>query len=193
MSRLDRIFYRLEHFAIDKTSTNWMFTSSDHAAVITSFKHVTRQKHRNQHTKLDNSVVTNVESLNELRLYLTEQMTHATNMTPQVKLEFAKMTIRTKALEIMASNRRQTNGRMAQIDADIKNYTELLTRYADLDSQNTIIAELESLNRERNAIMDAQGVKLASRAKTKWYNEGEGSNKYFLNVLKRNTQANEMS
>ncbi len=31
------------------------------------------------------------------------------------------------------------------------------------------------------------------KAKTRWYNEGERSNKYFLNLLKRNNKSSEMS
>jgi hypothetical protein len=114
-------------------------------------------------------------------------------MTPQVKLEFAKMTIRTKALEIMARNRVRLEGRLDIIEQEIQNYTRLLTRHADADSQEVIVTELEALNIERNNVLAEQGKRLAMRAKTKWYNEGEGSNKYFLNMLKRNHQANEMS
>jgi hypothetical protein len=45
----------------------------------------------------------------------------------------------------------------------------------------------------RNELLQKQGEKLASVAKTKWYNEGEKSNKYFLNLLKRQTDRNEMT
>ena len=31
------------------------------------------------------------------------------------------------------------------------------------------------------------------KAKPRWYNEGERSNKYFLNLLKRNNESSEMS
>jgi hypothetical protein len=114
-------------------------------------------------------------------------------MTPQLKLEFAKMTIRTKALEIIACNRVKLENRLTEIESEIKNYMELLTRYTDADSQNIIVTELESLNLMRNNIKSEQGAKLALRAKTKWYNEGEGSNKYFLNMLKRRGQVNDMN
>jgi endonuclease/exonuclease/phosphatase (EEP) superfamily protein YafD len=193
MSRLDRILYRLDQYEIVKTTTDLTLVASDHAAVIAQFKHVTRRKCRHQHVKLDNSVVTNADSLAELRSYLVEQLTQATQMPPQVKLEFAKMTIRTKALEITANNKRRNDSHLVKIESDIKNYQELLTRYADPDSQDIIVTELENLNREKNELMDAHGKKLALRARTRWYNEGEGSNKYFLNMLKRNAQANEMS
>jgi hypothetical protein len=193
MSKLDRIFHRLDQYEITDTKTCWTFTTSDHAAVVTTFKHKIRPRCRHQHIKLDNSVVLDANTLSELKQYLVEQLVSAAGMLPQVKLEFAKMTIRTKALEITARNRTRVENRLNEIESEIKNYMELLTRYTDDNSQNIILTELESLNLMRKNIMNEQGNKLAHRAKAKWYNDGEGSNKYFLNMLKRRGQANEMS
>jgi hypothetical protein len=72
--------------------------------------------HRNEHIKLDNGVVQNKETLNELTSYVNEQLLTATDMNPHVKLEFTKMTIRTKALEIMARNKRKENERLNEIN-----------------------------------------------------------------------------
>jgi hypothetical protein len=157
MSKLDRIFYRLDDYDLVSTTTNWSFTDSDHAAVITTLQHVSRPRRRNQHVKLDNSVVNDSNSLNELKEYLTEQLVSAHGMTPQVKLEFAKMTIRTKALEIMARNRVRLEGRLDVIENEIQNYTRLLARHADADSQEVIVTELEVLNTERNNLLTEQG------------------------------------
>ncbi len=52
---------------------------------------------------------------------------------------------------------------------------------------------LETRINERNRILEQQGKSLAWRSKTKWYNEGEKSNKYFLNLLKSGSSKNEMS
>jgi hypothetical protein len=46
---------------------------------------------------------------------------------------------------------------------------------------------------KKNHILNQQGEQLAWKAKTKWYNEGEKSNKYFLNLLKSKNARNEMS
>jgi hypothetical protein len=42
-------------------------------------------------------------------------------------------------------------------------------------------------------ILQRQGESMSMKANTQWYNEGERSNKYFLNLLKRNNESNEMS
>ncbi len=53
--------------------------------------------------------------------------------------------------------------------------------------------ELSSQIASRDAILQQQGEKLAVLAKSRWYNEGEKSNKYFLNLLKHQATNNEMS
>ena len=42
-------------------------------------------------------------------------------------------------------------------------------------------------------ILQRQGESLSMKDNTQWYNEGERSNKYFQNLLKRNNKSNEMS
>ena len=42
-------------------------------------------------------------------------------------------------------------------------------------------------------ILQRQEKSLSMKAKTRWYNEGERSSKYFLNLLNRNNESSEMS
>jgi exonuclease III len=94
-SRLDRIYTRLPQYSSKKLDVNWTLTKSDHAAAILTLEHRDKINTKNEHIKLDNTIVNNIELLHELRQYLEEQMTQTTNMNPHTKLEFAKMTIRT--------------------------------------------------------------------------------------------------
>ncbi len=52
------------------------------------------------------------------------------------------------------------------------------------EEETEIIAHLEAQTNEKDRLLNIQGKNLAWKAKTKWYNEGEKSNKYFLNLLK---------
>jgi hypothetical protein len=45
----------------------------------------------------------------------------------------------------------------------------------------------------KDKTLQRQGESLSMKAKTRWYNEGERSNKYFLNLLKRNHESSRMS
>jgi hypothetical protein len=120
-------------------------------------------------------------------------MTQTANMNPHMKLEFAKMTIRTKAIEINMRLRKKENTELRDLNDQISQNSELLKRHTDENSLNIITRELEKCKQERDTILQKQGESLSMKAKTRWYNEGEKSNKYFLNLLKRNNESNEMS
>ena len=93
---------------------------------------------KNENIKLDNTIVTNTELLNELKQYLEEQMIRATDMNPHLKLEFAKMTIRTKSIEIRMRLRKKEYNDLRDLNDQIIQNSELLKRYTDENSLNII-------------------------------------------------------
>jgi len=193
-SKLDRILYRLTRHNMRALKTDWTIIKSDHAAVIAQFEHCERTVYKSSHVKLDNDILKNPEMLNELRSYLIMQLNdaHARDFNPHTKLEFAKMTIRTKALDLIAKNKKKVNVRLVELNKDINNNMRLMALQTNANIQDMLMRETEQLKLERDNLLDKQGQKLASLAKTKWYNEGEKSNKYFLNMLKRQQSRSEM-
>ncbi len=93
----------------------------------------------------------------------------------------------------MANMRKKVNSELKELNIDIFKNANLLTTYHDTESQRILTEELRQLTARRDQILQAQGEKLAFIAKTRWYNEGEKSNKYFLNLLKRQSDKNEMT
>jgi len=174
---------------------DWTLIKTDHAAVIARFEHEQNIIHKSSHVKLDNDILKDSDKLHELREYVRSQLNdpQTENFNPHVKLEFAKMTIRTKALDIMARCRKQTNEALNELNRDIVINTKLLSSENDMQLKNVLVRDLERLKVQKDTILDAQGEKLAKLARTKWYNEGEKSNKYFLNMLKRQKDRSEMN
>jgi len=194
MSKVDRILYRLTNFARKKIYTDWTFIRTDHAAVVAQFEHEHKVTTKSSHVKLCNEILKDPVKLNELRHYLITQLSDPQlgSFNPHAKLEFAKMTIRSKALDIMAQSRKKQNMTLVELNKDINKNTSLLSNEVNAELQNILVSELELLKTQRDSILDIQGYKLAKCAKTKWYNEGEKSNKYFLNLLKRQQYKSEM-
>jgi hypothetical protein len=128
MSKLDRIFYRLNNYSLYSNAVDWTITSSDHAAVIAVLEHHEQVRHKNKHIKLDNDIIKNPIFLNEIKTYLIEQLESANYMNPHTKLEFAKMSIRTVTLAIMKRERQREISELNEINNDIITNTELLTR-----------------------------------------------------------------
>ncbi len=193
-SRLDRIFIRLYGFKCENTETDWTMCDSDHAAVITTVKAEYKKMKGPKICRLDPAVVTNPETLSKLRQYLTEQLTTVdVNATPHFRLEFSKMTIRTKAIELSKSLREAESTNLKLINEDIKLHENILNGSCSPGEEADIILHIEQQVNEKNRIIETQGKQLAWKSRTKWYNEGEKSNKYFLNLLKRNNTASQMA
>jgi exonuclease III len=194
MSKLDRIFSRLHGYRLHSITTDWTLCDTDHAAVIAKFECNRRLKRGVKPCRLSSEVVNNQESLSELSQYLREQLqTLNPESDPHLILEFTKMTIRTKAIEI---GKRQANAEedyLKFINEDIKAHENLLLNTHEPDQQTEINLTIQLRINEKNEILDKQGKRLALRARSKWYNEGEKSNKYFLNLLKSRASRNEMT
>jgi len=195
MSKLDRIFYRITNFKLKSNKVDWTLAKTDHAAVVASFEHTHNVIHKSTHVKLDNDILKDIGKLNELKEYVTYQLNdpQVATFNPHVKLEFAKMSIRTKALDIMARCRKQKNELLNEINKEILANTRLLQIENDIQLKNILVRELETLKVQKDTILSEQGEKLANMARTKWYNEGEKSNKYFLNMLKRQQSRSDMN
>ncbi|MFN9940641.1 MAG: hypothetical protein ACK56I_14305, partial [bacterium] len=82
-------------------------------------------------------------------------------MATHMMIEFAKMTIRTKALEILKKQRQKDNELLVELNNEINKCTHLLTRYSDEDSQVILTRELEELTHAKNMLLEGQGAELA--------------------------------
>ncbi len=193
MSRLDRIYTRLRRFRQVSIGTNWSFSDSDHAMVRATFESCEKRPSGPRICKLNPRVVLDPDKLTQLRTYLVEQLNSLNpNCDPHMKLEFVKMSIRTKAIELGKFIENEERINLRCIDNDIKLHEKLLTEVTSTEDEAEIVLHLERQINEKNRILDNQGKYLAWKAKTKWYNDGEKSNKYFLNLLKRNSEGAEL-
>jgi hypothetical protein len=194
MSRLDRIYARLNSFRLINVRTNWTFSDSDHALVQATFVSLNKKLNGPRVKNLNPQVVLDPDKLMQLRQYLVEQLEQmGHNANPHLKLEFAKVTIRTKALELGKRILTEEMTTLKMLDEDIKLHERLLSEVTDATEESEIMLHLERQLNEKNRILNEQGKHLAWKAKTKWYNDGEKSNKYFLNLLKANAINNEMT
>ncbi len=194
MSRLDRIYAKLQNLKLASVITDWTMCDSDHAMVMATYISQNRKQNGPRICRLDPKVVFDNDSLFQLRQYLSEQLASLSNTAdPHLRLEFAKMTIRTKALELgkILQNTESTNLKL--LDEDIKLHERLLAEATAAEELEELGLHLERQTIERNRILESQGKNLAWKSRTKWYNEGEKSNKYFLNQLKANNKKTEMT
>ena len=82
-------------------------------------------------------------------------------------------------------NRNKTNN-FEFVKTDLHSHIQLLeANKLDISSTNRITNKINKLKAEITKLNLQRGKRLAEKLKTKWYNEGERSNKYFLALLRR--------
>jgi len=192
MSRLDMIFLTKNLVnKVNPVSIDWAFDRSDHALLECSFSVKPDIMRGKGLPRVDTKLLENVNIVNELRDNLTTAINNIPDhWDPHKSWEYIKVMIRTSAWELSNKSKRQVNSEeealIAQINSIQKYKSDLLlenntgaTKFAEID------VCLKGLNQKLNKIWIDKSKKLAAMAKVKWFNEGEKSNKYFLNIIKK--------
>ena len=104
---------------------------------------------------------------------------------PHMKLEFLKVSIRTVVEKIQAERKRieRTEEEMLNEELDVA-IDELAKGQATRGHQG-LINYIEELRTKKSILVEKKGKRLAEKLGTKWYNEGEKSNRYFMRLLNR--------
>ena len=187
-STIDRIMYAKEKFVLDASKCDWAVTFSDHAAVEAEFslKNV-EVTNKSKITRLDPSLLCSKEGKDLIEASFVELFRNACpNWDPHLKLEYAKMCIRTVAEKAQADRKKK------EISTEEELGEELNLAMRSLQDQNLreeqideLIEHIEELRNKKSVLVEEKGRRLAEKLGTKWYNEGEKSTKYFLRLLNR--------
>ena len=189
-SMLDRVMYRsgvLEKLSIQ---TNWSVSSSDHAAVEASFKLIgsSRPPKRANIPRLDPCLLKNPETALEIRREFDEMFaTCGTTWDPHLKLEFAKMCLRTVVEKAQALRNKRERDDEDGVNESLNKLVDRLSKLREDEGEEKqeIIVLIEALRGRKELLIEEKGKRLADRLATKWYNEGEKSTKYFMRLLNR--------
>jgi exonuclease III len=184
-TRLNRILYRLNKPYRDKLETIWTFTTSDHCLLKLTLYLDKEKCQKARITSLPTYLLDIKEAVNLINIKMFELAENCMDhWDSNVKLEYLKMSLRTSVGEVNKTYTKKQRDELEMIQRDIISRMErrkFLPLYAQ-DSNNT---QLDLLFESRNIILEERSKKLAEKAKTKWFYEGEKANKYFLNLLKK--------
>ena len=194
MSKIDRIMWT-PGISADKitTVTDWTYTESDHAAVISTF--ITFENCKKERiTHLDTRFMSDVKLKH---LFLTEvknrvEQIQETNMNLHQQLEYLKMSIRSIVLEIASNVRKESIKAEEGLKKEINFWQKTFENATSQGYRDLAISNLDELMAQRNKFLDDRGEYLSRRVKTKWYHESEKSTKYFLNMQRAKTRKTEM-
>ena len=196
MSRIDRIQWS-ESLALKHTSTktDWTLTSSDHAAVVVQLDVETRKPDRTVITRIDTSFLSNIVLRSNFIKEIDARMDQLkeTNLNSHGRLEFLKVSIRSVAIEIATNHRKKMVKEFSDIQKDITFWQEAFENSSNEMFRELAVTNLDTLTAKRDDYLAARGKYLSERSKSKWYQEGERSTKYFLNLNRTKNNKNEMT
>ena len=159
--------------------------STDHSAIFMKMSSVKSAQHGPSHWKFNNSLTLDSVFVEMLRKEITTVLKNysSTFSDPRVKWEFLKYRIRLTTKEY-ASKRSKERKKMRE---DLESKVNELENKITADSDEQTILQYEKCRSELEAMYDhiTQGIIL--RSKVTWYEKGEKSNKYFLNLERRNS------
>ena len=144
-STIDRILYSSETMELSGIKEDWSYGFSDHAAIIASFKIKSKvQLQKSKITRLDPSLAKSshykeliIQGYNSLIETIPE------DWNPHLKLEFAKMSIRTVAERIQAERKRVEYGEEKNIDEELDTAINKLSR-GEVTMSKTSLTTLRS-------------------------------------------------
>ena len=184
---------------IIEASIDWSFDNSDHAMVKITYVIPNFQKRGPGLPRVKADILENVHIRFEVENRLNDLINQATgSWNAAEKWEYIKVCIRSVMWEITS---RENKVESSEIDSIKMQMNTLKTNKATLLSRGQMPGELEvridndikEFETQLQAFRDKKSKDLAFRARSKWFNEGEKSNKYFLNLIKKRNSENEIA
>ena len=187
-STIDRILFSNEKFTLDSSRSDWAVTFSDHAAVEVKLSlRDAETMGRSKITRLDPSLLHSAEIKDQISNSFLEMFLKAgPDWNPHLKLEYAKMCIRTVVEKAQADRKKKEASTEEEISEEL-NLAILSLQDSGLraDQVDELVEHIEELRNRKLVLIEEKGRRLAEKLGTKWYNEGEKSTKYFLRLLNR--------
>ena len=186
LSTIDRIAFNKANLKICKRSTNWSLSFSDHAAIEASFIFVANKSSpRSRITRLDPSLARDPNTKTAIVSGYEEMLsTMPDSWDPHMKLDFAKMCIRTVVERVQAERKTREASEEERLNEELYLAIAQLAE-GTAGVTGDLIDYIEELRSKKARLIEEKGSRLAEKLKTKWFNEGEKSNRYFLRLLNR--------
>ena len=189
-STLDRVLFTETKIVLRSKTADWSLSLSDHAAVTALFDLPNAHaKQKSFIPRLDPTILEDPECTRLMNEVYSEMMANAIpTWDPHTSLEYCKLCIRTSANIATGKMKASYRDEEKILNEDINAVTSKIAEANELSPEYPLyLNKLEDLKALKRQFVERIGTKLERRTASKWYNEGELSNKYFFNLLSRRT------
>jgi len=187
-SRLDYVFMsnQIAKF-ISEANNDWTFDKSDHAAVRIRLNIPKVSERGPGIRKVNAEILKKVHLKSEFTDRVRRNIEDMPgSWDPNKRLEFLKVITRSILGELTGREKRIED---IEFEATCEQLNRSKNYYAECLKRNEVSLELEAaiteLQTEVDEFQKTRAERIANKAKCRWFDEGEKSNKYFLNLLKR--------
>ena len=187
-STIDRILFSPSSLELKYLHLNWALSFSDHALVEAGFVLKRKiMKPRSKIPRIDPSLAKCADTSRILYSEVGDMMRGLPQgWDPHMKLEFLKVSIRTVCERLQAERKRREIQEEDILNDELNEAISILSDSVLTENRtNQLLNKVEELRSKKTNLIDVKGRRLAERLGTKWYNEGEKSNKYFMRLLNR--------
>ena len=187
-STLDRVLYSDGKLQLLTKTADWSLSLSDHAAVTALFDLPNpRNKSKSFIPRLDPNILQDPECAKIMdEIYNSMMSDSLPTWDPHMSLEYCKLCMRTAANAATGKMKASYRDEEKSLNQDINNVVNKLSSLKETEPDYLLyVNKLDDLRSLKRQLVDKIGTKLERRTASKWYNEGELSNKYFFNLLNR--------
>ena len=156
---------------------------SDHSTIVLKISPVKEHIKGASCWKFNNSLLNDKDFVSQMKIKIPEFYQEATELSnPNARWDYVKYQILQFSLKISKEKAKQRKAKRIGLESRIKELESSIS----IQSDSTLINEYNECKQELEILYDyiTQGIILRSRAT--WYEHGEKSTKYFLNLEKRN-------
>ena len=193
-SRLDYIFIsRCALQLVVEAKTDWAFESSDHAAVSVNINNNEIKKGPGI-VKVNANIMDDPKITEEIAKELQEMMRQTDDSwNPHASLEFLKVSIRTILAEKVSERRKQTRDAISEKEEEQNQMEDIkikllikqnIPKEQMSERTNNINRAIENLKSSIQILRKEMDDKMTFYSRAKWFEYGEKSNKFFLNLNK---------
>jgi hypothetical protein len=177
-SVIDRIITNFPSHDTTSSTRTWGLIPSDHAMLTSNFNLLSEPKKGPGLFKLNVRTLENDMNIVQIRDEFKDMLEGIpTTWTPHEILDFAKASFSGIVTQLDRKTKIKTTTLGEQLKKD-------LTYAHQKEAKVRLLRLITQIENEVEEFTNKQGEHLARITQTKWYNEGEKSNKYFLNIAK---------
>jgi exonuclease III len=180
------VYSRLDFFLISESLTGLIEAtaiqpgySTDHSMITLTINLISQPRGRG-HWKLNNSILSDVDYVSKIKDTIKDTVNSNRNISDQLLWDLIKYRVRKETITMSSEKKKKTINRLKALEETLQ------TLETERDTTGIEREEIKQIREEIEKIQEEKTKGAIIRCKVRWYEEGEKSTKYFLNLEKRN-------